>query len=183
MSDLFHEAVPFEYIDTVYSTMMSADWHTYQILTKRPERALEYYESVERDQGECCEPNPIRCMPNVQLLVSVSTQKEMDKAENVLWQIPAVVRGFSFEPLLGPIRDVPPFEWHIVGCESGPKRRPCKLEWVRDIVRQCKEAGVACFVKQIPRGRINPKSMKYWQKVSTNPDEWPQDLRVREYPR
>ena len=60
----------------------------------------------------------------------------------------------------------------IIGCESGPKRRPCKVEWVRDLVQQCRAANVAVFVKQLD---INGK-------VSKNPEEWPEDLRVREYP-
>ena len=60
----------------------------------------------------------------------------------------------------------------IIGCESGPKQRPCEIEWIRDAVRQCKEAGVACFVKQVP---INGKCSK-------KPEEWPEDLRVQEYP-
>ena len=63
-------------------------------------------------------------------------------------------------------------DWVIIGCESGPKRRPCKLEWVRDLVQQCQAAGVPCFVKQLD---IDGK-------VSKDPAAWPEDLRVREYP-
>ena len=61
----------------------------------------------------------------------------------------------------------------IVGCESGPKARPCKLEWVRSIIGQCREAGVPCYVKQIP---VNGKA-------STNPEDWPEDVRIREMPK
>jgi protein gp37 len=67
---------------------------------------------------------------------------------------------------------LPAVNWVIVGCESGPKRRPCKLEWVRSIVEQCKETGIPCFVKQI---EINGK-------VSKDMNEWPEDLRVRQMP-
>jgi len=94
------------------------------------------------------------------------------------------VRFLSVEPMLGPVRvqwdwesnkldDKRHVDWVIVGCESGHKRRPCNIEWVRDLVQQCKAADVACFVKQLS---INGK-------VSKNPEEWPDDLRVREYPR
>ena len=69
----------------------------------------------------------------------------------------------------------------IVGCESGSKRRPCKLEWIRDIVRQCKAANVPVFVKQIDTRELMPQGVLK-NKVSHNPEEWPKDLRVQEYP-
>lgn len=194
MSDLFHPKVPFAFIDKVYSTMMTAEQHTYQILTKRPARALEYYESVDKDQGECCEPNPTRYMRNVHLLASASSQAEVDKVVPTLLQIPAAVRGLSLEPLLGPIdamkywvnrprKGVRPedamrvsLDWVIVGCESGPNRRRCEIEWVRDIVRQCKEANVTCFVKQIMRDG------KVFKLTEENKYAWP-NWAVQEYPR
>jgi len=97
--------------------------------------------------------------------------------------IPAAVKFYSYEPALEGIKFDLPYLGYIVsalefidqviiGCESGPKQRPCEIEWIRDAVRQCKEAGVACFVKQVP---INGKCSK-------KPEEWPEDLRVQEYP-
>ena len=164
MSDLFHEQVPFEFIDRVFATMAMCPQHTFQILTKRFVRAVEYFEYAKLD--------PIT--DHITVLFSIATQEELWVAEGWLWQIPAAVRGFSLEPLLGPIQELPPFEWYIIGCESGPKRRPCDVEWIRDIVRQCKDANVKIFVKQL---EINGK-------VSHDPATWPEDLRgIREYPR
>lgn len=71
-----------------------------------------------------------------------------------------------------PCPDVPSLQWVIVGCESGPGRRPCELDWIRDIVRQCRSAGVPCFVKQVSLGG----------KVSSKPWQWPLELRVRMFP-
>jgi protein gp37 len=65
-------------------------------------------------------------------------------------------------------------DWFIVGCESGPRRRHCETDWVRDIVRQCREAGTACFVKQL---QVGPRRI-----VVTDPALFPEDLRVREMP-
>ena len=120
--------------------------------------------------------------------VTAENQRRADERIPVLLQTPAAVRWVSLEPLLGPIDlnkrelliDKRRFkytlgnylDWVVVGCESGPKRRPCKIEWVREIVEQCRDAGVPVFVKQLS---INGK-------VSHDMDEWPEDLRVREYP-
>lgn len=177
MSDLFHEKVPFEFIDDVFERVWDCPQHTFLVLTKRLQRAKEFY-SIATEYHRIPKGN-------LWLGVSISTQKEADEKIPILLEIPAAVRFISFEPLL---ESIPKFDyyinnyttghlesqihWVIVGCESGPKRRPCKLEWIRDIAKQCKNAGVACFVKQIP---INGK-------VNHNPAEWPRDLRIRNYP-
>jgi len=166
MSDLFHEQVPFEFIDRVFSTMARCPQHQFQILTKRFVRAVEYFEYAKLD--------PIT--DHITVLFSVATQEELWVAEGWLWQIPAAVRGFSLEPLLGPIQELPPFEWYIVGCESGPKRRHCEPEWVQDIVRQCREANVPVFVKQIDSCGTVLKL------TDANKDQWP-DWAVQEYPK
>ena len=199
MSDLFHETVPDYALVDVFEVMKQAHWHTFLVLTKRPERAAIFFDSFPQYAK----------MPNVYLGVSCSTQADCDR----LSPIPAIVRWLSLEPLLEPIdmqlgkceggcsytkaqclaierpkritycldcRHISP-DGLIVGCESGPRRRPCKLEWVRDIVRQCREANVPCFVKQIDTTDLYPLSVLK-NKVSHNPDEWPKDLRVREYP-
>ena len=150
--------------------------------------------------------------PNIWLGTSISTQADADKNIPILLQIPAAVRFLSIEPMLEPIclsniscmRADSEAGWEgshggypylncltgreytvlvgndtnykidqvIIGCESGPKARLCSIEVIRDAVRQCKDAGVACFVKQIP---LNGKCSK-------NPSEWPEDLRIQEYP-
>ena len=115
---------------------------------------------------------------------SVENQQTADERIPILLQVSAAVRLVSVEPMLEAI-DLSPtwmdkhryfeagtLDWVICGAESGPNRRPCKIEWGRNIVRQCEDAGVPVFVKQL---NINGK-------VSHNMDEWPEDLRVQEYP-
>ena len=115
---------------------------------------------------------------NIILLTSVENQ-EQDWRIDELRKIPAACRGSSFEPLLSPIgfggdgKLMDGISWAIIGCESGPRRRECKLEWIESLVEQGKSAGVAVFVKQVS---INGK-------VSHDPAEWPEHLRVREWPK
>jgi protein gp37 len=308
MSDLFHPTVPFEFIDQVFAVMALCLQHTFQILTKSPERMREYM-SAGSDlwAGRWCRPMALMVgeseptvfpLPNVWLLTSVENQATADERIPHLLATPAAVRGLSMEPLLGPVdldywlnpwrciscgwtgwpEDTDPSEdgsdcacpkcgaeatwaerewyeglgsrsldWVIVGGESGPGARPCNVQWIRDIVRQCREAGVPVFVKQLgaspyefcpaERGGVtdtntetelsllfggepepweDPKArgmsrMREQQKLSPSPgwcftvcpdpgdtgwyfhhklrsrkggdmDEWPEDLRVREYP-
>jgi protein gp37 len=204
MSDLFHEDVPFEYIDRVFAVMACAPSHTFQILTKRADRMQEYATALvngKRMLGSASHENggglmdrllimsacgvkrgdsgkpPYRPFPNVWLGVSVENQEQADKRIPLLLQTPAAVRFLSVEPLLERIslaqwlpiwfdgcesqwrratKDNPGsgvehrkgIGWVIVGGESGPGARPCNVEWIRSIVRQCREAGVSCFVKQ-----------------------------------
>jgi protein gp37 len=132
--------------------------------------------------------------PNVCVMASVEDQRSADERVPHLLRIPAQWPGLSMEPLLGPINfDLLPFATRqklkgiIVGGESGPKARPCNVEWVRSLVRQGREAGLAVFVKQLG-------SHVYYEEGSTrkrwllddpkggDPSEWPADLRVREWP-
>ena len=123
-------------------------------------------------------------LPHVWIGVTAEDQKRADERIPLLLDTPAAVRFVSVEPMLGSI-DLDDFwgakpgwgepegiDWVIIGCESGPHRRPMQIEWALDLVRQCKAAGVPVFVKQLS---INGK-------VNHNPDEWPEELRVREYP-
>lgn len=259
MSDLFHEAFAFEYIAAVFGIMAAcADremGHTFQVLTKRPERAIEFFnwlsmptdkdgnaddlhrknvlhESVKfalgYDHPDRPAVNVLRGwpLPNVWMGTSISTQADADKNVAVLLKIPAAVRFVSAEPLLGPIdffcnddvrggsksnvlqladiSDGAPshdraIHWVIAGGESGPGARPCDVEWIRSIVRQCKAAGVPCFVKQLGRfpqhdlgdghgdNRIRPLTKAVTgrslnDRKGGDPSEWPADLRVREWP-
>lgn len=130
-------------------------------------------------------------LSNAWLGVSAENQETFDKRHGDLGNTPAAVRYLSLEPLLGPI-DVAPFcesfqtRWVIVGGESGRDARPCRLAWVRDIVRQCADYGVACFVKQLGSNAeegfgVNRKlGLKHYK--GGDPSEWPADLRVREFP-
>ncbi len=207
MSDLFHEDVQDDFIAAVFCIMAAAPQHSFQVLTKRPERMLKWVNSVsEHDdpawiylnerarkyglEGEGEAPGPLEDripwpLSNVWLGVSVENQATADKRIPLLLATPAAVRFISAEPLLGPIRlwywsdeedgivgtavvlhsrktpDTPDgpgewigeryvgLDWVIVGGESGPKARPFDVAWARSVVEQCRDAGVACFVKQL----------------------------------
>lgn len=232
MSDLFHSAVTNEQIASVFGVIAACPQHTFQILTKRPERALEWYEWISAQGssvlglvGVECPPGAsgeaaacammanstidvpiarfVRAthspwpLPNVQLVVSCETHRYAQERIPWLFKFPALVRGVSLEPLLGPVDlmnlgvttptgieqwdaldseyddglgcNGPKLDWVIVGCESGVGRRPCDVAWIRSIVDQCRTARVPVFVKQLSLGG----------KVSRDPSEWPEDLRVR----
>jgi protein gp37 len=316
MADLFHEAVPFEFIDRVFAVMALCPQHTFQVLTKRPERMAEYLRGLTcgdvevdsvtglarlgcaagdmldgawiwgegkrhrkaienfitdtHDEEYACgacedddrEPQPIAWpLPNVWLGASAEDQPRLDERVPHLLRCPAAVRFLSCEPLLGPVdlnrvggpREVRAYgdkiaviptlphggpesiedslfvHWVIVGGESGPNARPCDVDHVRSIVRQCRAAGVPVFVKQLGRWIGGDNStfplnglVHKWlfesggtfttpilrSELATGPDyrherpagaiafgvegggnvkhgdpaEWPEDLRVREFP-
>lgn len=220
MSDLFHETVPFDYVDKVFAVMALCPQHTFQILTKRPERMAEYfgrdngahggeaYESVLREVDRLRQQGigwtngamigvgwPLR---NVWLGTSVEDQQRAEERIPHLLDCPASVRFLSCEPLLGeidlrsigsastdtltgwtPARDEWPegsngarIDLVIVGCESGTKRRPSDVAWHRSLRAQCASAGVAFFEKQI----------EVDGEVSGDIEQFPADLRVREFP-
>jgi protein gp37 len=136
MSDLFHEDVPSEYIQRVFEVMARADWHTFQVLTKRAARLAEL--------------SPLIDWPdNVWMGVSVETSKYEHRIDD-LRTTNAVTKFLSLEPLLGPLPDLDlaGIDWVIVGGESGPGARPIELSWVRNIRAQCRRAKVAFFFKQ-----------------------------------
>jgi len=141
MSDLFHEGVPDEYISKVARVMVAANWHTYQILTKRADRMAALLKGKLRFAAE---------QSHIWWGVSVENKKHGLPRINLLRSTPAKMRFLSIEPLL---EDLGSFKlngiaWAIVGGESGPGARPMKPEWVRNIRRQCQQAGVAFFFKQ-----------------------------------
>lgn len=138
MSDLFHPSVPFAFIGKVMETIRQTPQHTYQILTKRPERMARYF-TAER-----------AAPPNAWLGVSVENKKHGVPRIAVLRDIAASVRFLSVEPLLEDIGDIDLAEihWVIVGGESGKKARPMKKEWVANIQRQCRTAKAEFFFKQ-----------------------------------
>jgi protein gp37 len=136
MSDLFLDEIPEEFIEEVFSTMRKANWHQFQLLTKRPHRMLEIAKKIS--------DWPV----NVWAGVSVESQAWAWRVE-VLKEIPAKVRFLSCEPLLGPLQlSLDNLHWIIVGGESGIGARPMNAEWVRDIKNQCLDAEVPFFFKQ-----------------------------------
>lgn len=136
MSDLFHEKVPIEFIQQVFKTMNETSQHSYQILTKRPERALEL-------------SNHLLFTHNIWMGTSVENSKVSHRID-LLQQIPAHIRFLSCEPLLGPLENLnlEKIHWVIVGGESGPGARPMEADWVRSIRDQCCKRNVAFFFKQ-----------------------------------
>ncbi|WP_137045163.1 DUF5131 family protein [Pseudolabrys sp. FHR47] len=136
MSDLFHDKVDENFIRRVWRVMEETPRHTYQILTKRPERMALLSEHL-----------PV--LKNVWLGTSVESADYLDRIEQ-LRATRAVVRFVSFEPLIGSVsganlRDI---HWAIVGGESGPRARPMQEHWVDEIEAQCRESGAAFFFKQ-----------------------------------
>lgn len=141
MSDLFHEEVPFEFVRDVFLHMETYHQHTYQVLTKRPERMLDYVRWTEGAKWP----------DHIWAGVSVENQYWADRRIPTLTQIPAKVRFLSVEPLLNAVylrRYIKAVQWVIVGGESGPKARPMDTEWVRIIRDDCLEAHVPFFFKQ-----------------------------------
>ena len=136
MSDLFHMAVPVEFILRVFDLMRRADWHQYQLLTKRSERLLEL------DQQ-------LLWLPHIWMGVSIEDQDHVYRIDH-LRQAHAHTKFLSVEPLLGPLfdLDLSGIDWVIVGGESGPGARPMKPAWVTSIRNQCRRAGVPFFFKQ-----------------------------------
>jgi protein gp37 len=237
MTDLFGEWVSDEIIDKHFALFALRQDVTFQVLTKRPERivnwmdrypthlAVVYHDMAVANQRKWDQyPWPL---PNVWLGTSCEDRPTADRRIPELLKCPAAVRFVSAEPLLGPVRLVPYLEntyrtrcpgseaaempcldWVIVGGESGSKARPCNVEWVRSIIRQCKAAGVAVFCKQLgrfiqwdgvqggyldgpsncwPRHVVREEAPQGWRVLledgkGGDPDEWPEDLRVREMP-
>jgi protein gp37 len=141
MSDLFHPAVPYEFLSRSFTVMLHCPQHQFQILTKRPARMASVMPSLI-DRLECIPPN-------VWLGTSVESKEQFGRIAS-LQATPAAIRFLSLEPLLGPMPDISldGVQWVIVGGESGPAHRPMELSWVRDIRDQCRHAGVPFFFKQ-----------------------------------
>lgn len=148
MSDLFHKEVPREFIARVFDTMERADWHTFQVLTKRSSLMRDF---LHKRYGTGRGP--------LHMWFGVSVEDAARKSRiRHLREAPAGVRFLSVEPLLGPMGtlDLTGIDWVIVGGESGPGARPMNSEWVREVRDQCLASGVAFFFKQW--GGLRPKS-------------------------
>lgn len=201
MGDLFHESVPFEFICKIMTIIGKTRHHTYQILTKRPERVVELCRWI---LGGTEQISIAPWLPNIWLGVTAENQEMADKRIPTLLQIPAAVRFVSVEPMLGPVNlnetsvgniigpcdecgkfkgncdccmGIPSLDWVIIGCESGPKRRPCDPDWMIDLVGQCKAAGVASYVKQVNVGgkALGIKDMALWPKELQGIQEFPKE--------
>jgi protein gp37 len=208
MSDLFHESLPDEAIDRLFAVMALCPQHTFQVLTKRAER-MRGWLSQKIGAGhrgdvvaEFTRQNFARRwhksgmqwqwpLPNVWLGVSVEDDSQQQRVREIV-KTPAAVRFISYEPALGPLDlrwALPWLQWVICGGESGPGARPLDLAWARIIRDQCRDAGVACFMKQLgarphypARPNCQPVDMALLDRKGGDMEEWPEDLRVRQFP-
>lgn len=161
MSDLAHPAVPDDYIAQVFAAMALGGRHTFQLLTKRPERMRVWLnaagtEDTVHDAARRMSPGRAHSidvlpwpLPNVWLGTSVENARWRTRIDELRYT-PAAVRFLSCEPLLGPLGalDLGGIDWVIVGGESGPRHRPMEEAWVTEVRDQCAAAGVPFFFKQ-----------------------------------
>jgi protein gp37 len=138
MSDLFHDDVPVDFIRSVWKVMAETPRHTYQILTKRPDR-----------MGQVLSSASFAKLPNVWLGTSVEDARVLFRLDE-LRQVPAAIRFVSFEPLIGSVAGaaLKGIQWAIVGGESGPNARPMNTKWVDEIFEQCTRSDTSFFFKQ-----------------------------------
>jgi protein gp37 len=148
MSDLFHKEIPTSFIEQVFETMERANWHTYQVLTKRSSLLRDFVN--ERYSRSVCPSH-------IWLGVSVEDRQAISRVEH-LRQARASVRFLSVEPLIAPLGriDLSDIHWVIVGGESGPGFRPMDPLWAKEVRDQCVDQEVPFFFKQW--GGIRPKS-------------------------
>ena len=184
-SDLFHENVPTEWIDHIFGIMMAAPQHTFQVLSKRPKRAMEYLADTSevRAEGRAHAPGIVDAQkrkvymdtanglvpPNIWLGTSVEDQATAEERIPYLLGAPAAKRFISCEPLLGPVElyDHPHhLDWVIVGGESGQNARPMDVDWARSLRDQCRDASTSSFF------------FKQMSKKAPIPN----DLMIREFP-
>ena len=226
MSDLFHESVPDDFIDQVFAVMVMAKQHTFQILTKRPERMKAYMDLAYDKRVHAIETRMLKKskeyetidlpLSNVWLGVSVENQKTLNERIPILLSTPAAFRWVSIEPMIGPVNfrwaswhktyEIDPetgnesmnhldglrrLDWVVVGGESGSEARPMEEGWVRILIEQCREAAVPFFLKQLGSSFRNPAEWKAGSPLKmgpsdrngADPEEWAEDLRVREIPK
>lgn len=185
LTDFFHEAID-SYRDEAWDIIRRCPQHTFQILTKRPERI---FEQTPIDL--------IDAQNNIWLGTSIGSQKSIQRLYDLVVPITKGIKFLSLEPLHGEIklplldfvdyghkiRDL--IDWVIVGGESGNEKgkyryRPCDIRWIESIVDDCKEAGIPVFVKQL--GTYLSKQLGLKDRHGGNIDEWPEHLRVRQFP-
>ena len=174
MSDLFHEDVPVGFIQQVWDVMADTPRHTYQVLTKRPQRMAKLVGAGA--DGQLWTTRGGVVLPNVWLGTSIESDRYAFRADH-LRATPAAVRWLSLEPLLGPLPslDLTGIDWVVVGGESGLVSRPMDSAWVRDIRDHCVEAGVAFFFKQwggrTPKANGRELDGRTWDQYPTSPSE------------
>ena len=138
MSDSFHSEIPADFIADVWRVMADTPRHTYQILTKRPDRMASILSTED-----------FKVLPNVWLGTSVEDSRVLHRLDE-LREVPATIRFVSYEPLIGSVAggSLKGIHWAIVGGESGPNARPMEAQWIDEIFDQCTDADAAFFFKQ-----------------------------------
>ena len=209
MSDLFHARVPRDFLAQVFAVMAATPQHTYQILTKRPERAAriltdlctcgtghppgEHFRSSMEWAATSHSPTyvpglqhgiyhrTVWPLPNVWIGTSIENA-DYNRRADALRNTPAAVRFISAEPLLGPLDglNLTGIDWLIIGGESGPGARPFNPAWATSLIHASRTAGAAPFVKQL--GTVWARTNNATDTKGGNPEDWPAHLRVREYP-
>jgi len=163
--DLFDEQVKADYRNSVYRVMRDTTRHTYFVLTKQVERMVRWTQVGTGWRG---------MMPHVWHGVSICDQEDWDRVKRDFMKIPGK-KWLSIEPLLAEIdlgNDLDHISLVVIGAESGPRRRPCDLKWVRKITQQIRTSQIKLYIKQLDLGK----------KLSHHPTEWDQDLQIREIP-
>lgn len=218
LCDWLDDEVPIEWLARFLGLIRETPNLDWLLLTKRPElwdprirAAIQYNEECRMGGRNEWLSRWLSGTPpnNVWIGTSVKDQTRADERIPEFLRIPAKLRFLSVEPMLGPVDldyscfngsdsfgSMPGIHWVIVGGESGPGARPCNVAWIRDIVRQCRSAGVPCFVKQLGAvafegrfaGKADPASFDRCERLNLrhpkggDPSEWPEDLRVRQMP-
>lgn len=176
VSDLFLKDIDDDYIVRVAAVMIEANWHTYQVLTKRSERMRDLLNSKLSFAAQA---------PHIWWGVSVEDKKYGVPRIAHLQAANVAVRFVSAEPLLEDLGSVnlKGIDWLIVGGESGQGARPFHLDWARNLIGECKRQRVACFMKQVGRQPWDGgQRLKLASAKGGDPFEWPVNIRVREYP-
>lgn len=211
LADWLDEEAPIEWLAELLELIDATRELDWLLLTKRPEDWEDAMTTildtwVPRSGDRCAdiadEWKRGNALPNVWLGTSVEDQERADSRIQDLLDIPAHTRFLSIEPLLGPVTlsaymgktvgiddklETYNFgiDWVIIGGESGPKARPCELNWIGDLVDECDKGGAACFVKQLGSNWIGDRVfpvMNVTDPKGGNPDEWPREFRIREFP-
>lgn len=142
MGDLFHEAVPYHLIDGVFQIIRACERHTFMVLTKRPDRMLEWADSTNARWDDL-----LGNLKNLWVGVTAENQKQADYRIPILLKIPAAIRFVSVEPILEPVAIPNGLDWVICGKETGPGARAMEIGWATSLYNQCVEAGIPFFFK------------------------------------
>lgn len=152
MGDLFHDAVPLSFLNDVFGVMVKYEQHTFQVLTKRPQRMKNYFDFWAKLTGV----EKIELLPNVWLGVTAENQRWWELRRDAFFDTPATVHFVSYEPAIGELvfsdDDLRRLDWVIAGAETGPRKRPMQLDWARSLRDQCQSAGVPFFFKRDSNG-------------------------------